>query len=54
MIMDDRRSSPTILKLPYSIVTADMELISASESLMGDALQIVTEVSPRLCILLKH
>ena len=34
MIRDDRRTSLTILKLPNGIVTADMELISASESLI--------------------
>ena len=34
MIKDDRGTSLTILKLPNGIVTADMELISASESLI--------------------
>ena len=34
MIKDARRTSLTILKLPNGIVTADMELISASESLI--------------------
>ena len=34
MIKDDHWPSLTILKLPNGIVTADMELISASESLI--------------------
>ena len=34
MIKDDRGTSLTILKPPNGIVTADMELISASESLI--------------------
>ena len=54
MMKDDRRTSLTILKLPNGIVTADMELNSALKSLMESALQIVIEVSPRLCILMKH
>ena len=40
MIRDDRRTGPTIFKLPNGIVTADMELISASKSLMESVLQI--------------